>query len=126
LGYVEGRNIRIEYRWADGHYDRLPRLATELVELKVDLIVCTGGAPSARAAKAATKTIPVVFLTRDPVATGLVTSVARPGGNLTGIDLITAELDAKRLEILKETLPTARQSFNLPTALHYAKIWLAT
>jgi putative ABC transport system substrate-binding protein len=109
FGYVEGRNIRIEYRWADGHYDRLPRLAKELVELKVDLIVCTGGAPSARAAKAATKTIPVVFLTRDPVATGLVTSVARPGGNLTGIDLITAELDAKRLEILKETLPTARQ-----------------
>ena len=109
LGYVEGRNFRIEYRWADGHYERLPRLAKELVELNVDVLVSTGGAPSALAAKAATKTIPVVFLSRDPVATGLVASVARPGGNLTGIDLIPAELDAKRLEILKETLPTARQ-----------------
>jgi len=109
FGYVEGRNIRIQYRWADGHYERLPRLAKELVELNVDVLVCTGGAPSARAAKAATKSIPVVFLTRDPVATGIVASVARPGGNLTGIDLLPAELDAKRLEILKEALPNARQ-----------------
>jgi len=109
FGYVEGRNIRIEYRWADGHYERLPGLAREVVGLNVDVIVSVGGTPTARAAKAATKNIPVVFLARDPVASQLVASVARPAGNLTGIDLIAAELDAKRLEILKEALPAARQ-----------------
>jgi putative ABC transport system substrate-binding protein len=105
LGYVEGRNIAIEYRWAEGNYQRLPDLAKELVGLNVDLIFAIGGIPSARAAKAATKTIPIVFFARDPVAAGIVSSIARPGGNLTGLDVFTADLDAKRLEILKEALP---------------------
>jgi ABC-type uncharacterized transport system substrate-binding protein len=87
FGYLEGRNIHIEYRWADGHYERLPGLAKEVVGMNVDVIVSVGGTPTARAVKAATKSIPVVFLIRDPVASGLVASVARPGGNLTGIDL---------------------------------------
>jgi putative tryptophan/tyrosine transport system substrate-binding protein len=105
LGYVEGRNIAIEYRWAEGNYQRLPDLAKELVGLNVDLIFAIGGIPSARAAKAATKTIPIVFFARDPVAAGIASSIARPGGNLTGLDVFTADLDAKRLEILKEALP---------------------
>jgi putative ABC transport system substrate-binding protein len=107
LGYVEGRTIVIEYREAEGHFERLPNLAKELVGLNVDIIVTAGGAPSALAAKAATKTIPVVFLAGGVVAGGLVSSLPRPGGNLTGLDVLVGELDPKRLEILKEALPRA-------------------
>jgi putative ABC transport system substrate-binding protein len=105
LGYVEGRNIVIEYRWAEGNYERLPGLAKKLVSLNLDLIVSTGGNPTVQAASAATKTIPIVFLTSDPVAAGVVLSLARPGGNLTGLDVFSIELDVKRLGLLKEALP---------------------
>jgi putative ABC transport system substrate-binding protein len=107
LGYVEGKNIVIEYRWAEGHYERLPDLARELVGRNLDLIVSTGGRPTVVALHAATKTVPVVFLTVDPLGEGMVLDLARPGGNLTGLDVFSAELDTKRLQILKETLPTA-------------------
>ena len=103
LGYVEGKNIVIEYRFADGKNDRLPELAGELVSLKVDVIVTT---PNASAAKNATKAIPVVFVAAgDPVAQGVVASLAQPGGNLTGLTVLAPELSGKRLELLKETSP---------------------
>ena len=105
LGYVEGRNIVIQYRWAEGDYERLPGLAKELVGLNLDLIVAGGGPSSALAVKAATKTIPVVFLGGPAVDTGIVPSIARPGGNLTGFDVLGVDLDTKRLELLKEALP---------------------
>ena len=105
LGYVEGKNIAFEYRYADNKLDRLPALADELVRLKVDVLV-TPGTPEALAAKNATKTIPIVFLgVADPVAAGLVDSLARPGGNITGFTNIGAVLAGKRLELLKETIP---------------------
>ena len=107
LGYVEGRNLVIEGRWAEARYERLPDLARELVRLNVDLIVTPDGAPPALAAKAATKTTPIVFYAGDAVVSGLVSSIARPGGNLTGVSGLTAGLDAKRLEILKEAMPSA-------------------
>ena len=105
LGYVEGQNISVEYRWADWKPDRIPALAEELVRLKVDVIVAVAG-PTVRAVGKAVKTIPVVFLTGgDPVGTGLVASLDRPGGNLTGVSLLTSELNAKRLELLKQAVP---------------------
>jgi putative ABC transport system substrate-binding protein len=107
LGYAEGRNLAIEYRWAAGKYDRLPGLARELVRLPVDLIVAPDGVAPTLAAKAATRTIPVVFFAGDAVESGLVQTLAHPGGNLTGVSGLTAGLDVKRLEILKEAVPTA-------------------
>jgi putative ABC transport system substrate-binding protein len=107
-GYVEGQNVAIEYRWAEGHYDRLPALATDLVGRKVDVIVAGGGPAPARAAKNATSSIPIIFATGgDPVDFGLVASLARPGGNLTGVSLLARELMPKRLELLSELVPQA-------------------
>jgi len=106
-GYVEGRNIAIEYRWAETHFDRLPALAADLVNRNVDLIVTEGGDVSVHAAKQATSTIPVVFHTNsDPVASGLVASLARPGGNLTGFSM--HGLAAKRVELISELVPQAK------------------
>jgi putative tryptophan/tyrosine transport system substrate-binding protein len=105
LGYVEGKNIAIEYRYADARFDKLPALADELIRLKVDVLVTTA-TPAAQAAKNATRTIPIVFLgMADPVAAGLVNSLARPGGDVTGFTNIAPVLAGKRLELLKETVP---------------------
>src|SRR5215831_8903737 len=107
-GYVEGRNVAIEYRWAEGHNDRMPGLVAEFVERKVDVIVAGGGIPAAMAAKKATAAIPIVFAVGvDPVAVGLAASLAHPGGNLTGVSLLNAELTPKRLDLLSELVPQA-------------------
>jgi putative ABC transport system substrate-binding protein len=105
LGYIEGKNILVEYRYAEGKLDRIPSLVTELVQLKVDVLV-SPALPAIRAAKQATKTIPILMLTNvDPVATGIVDSLARPGGNITGLARFMTELSGKRLELLKEVVP---------------------
>jgi putative tryptophan/tyrosine transport system substrate-binding protein len=107
-GYVEGQNLAISYRWAEGQYDRLPALAADLVGRKVDVIVTQGGLSSALAAKSATSTIPIVFSAADPVGAGLVASLARPGGNLTGFSIMAPELMPKGLELISELVPQAR------------------
>ena len=106
LGYVEGQNIAVEYRWAEGKNERLPRLAAELVHAKVDVLVANGGMPSIRAAQQATQTIPIVIAGAvDPVGTGLVASLARPGGNITGTTLVLEALVGKQLELLIQVVP---------------------
>jgi putative ABC transport system substrate-binding protein len=107
-GFVDGRNCKIEYRWAQGDYATLPAFAEELVKLPVDILVSGGGTPAAQAARAATGTIPIVFVASDPVAIGLVRSIARPGGNATGISLLNPELATKRVQLLAELVPKAR------------------
>jgi putative ABC transport system substrate-binding protein len=128
LGYIEGQNIAIEYRYADGRSNRAPEHAAELVRLKVDIIVVTAGDPWIRAAKNATKTIPIVMvgLESDPVRAGFVESLARPGGNVTGLTRLTRELGGKRLELLKEVVPKLARVAVLydpadPPSLHEVK-----
>jgi len=107
-GFIEGRNVAIEFRWAEGQFDRLPAMATDLISRKVTVIVAGGSVVSVRAAIAATQSIPIVFTTAtDPVATGLVSSLSRPGGNVTGITLLAGQLVPKLLELLREVLPAA-------------------
>jgi putative ABC transport system substrate-binding protein len=106
-GYVEGQNVAIEFRWAEGHSDRLPALAADLVRRQVAVIFATGGPPGVLAAKAATTTIPIVFISSDPLRFGIVTSLSRPDANLTGVGVFTASMGAKRLELLRELVPAA-------------------
>jgi len=107
-GYIDGQNVEIEYRWAEGQYNRLPALAAELVQRQVSVLVAGGGTPTAMAAKAATRTIPIVFAVAvDPVDVGLVGSLIRPGGNLTGVTDLDVEVGPKRLELVRELLPGA-------------------
>jgi putative ABC transport system substrate-binding protein len=113
-GFIEGQNVAIEFRWAHGQYDRLPALADELVRRQVNVLVAVGGEPSPLAAKRATSTIPIVFgVGSDPVSIGLVESFSRPGGNVTGVTLMTALMEPKRLGLLRELVPGA-----LLVALH--------
>lgn len=107
MGFVEGQNAVIAFRWAEGHYERLAALASELVDLHVTVLFAAGGSPSALAAKASTSTIPIVFLASDPVILGLVSSLNQPGGNVTGFSNVATELPGKSLGLLKQTVPTA-------------------
>ena len=109
MGHVEGRSVVVDYRWADSRVERLPGLVSELLALKPDVIVSTGGVPAAMAVKAATSSVPVVFITGDPLAEGLVASLSKPGGNMTGVALLADEVESKRLELLKQVLPKARR-----------------
>jgi putative tryptophan/tyrosine transport system substrate-binding protein len=109
IGYVEGQNVAIEYRWAEGDYDRLPTMANELAHRPAAVLVASGGTTVARAAKAATGTIPIVFATADdPVVNGLVASLNRPGENITGVALLSNELAAKRFGLVRELIPQAK------------------
>jgi len=107
VGYAEGRNVHIAFRWAEGRYDRLPALAAELVEIQVAVILAAGGSQTGLAAKAATSTIPIVNIGSDPDRVGLVASLNRPGGNVTGVSLLSWPVTPKRLELLRELVPTA-------------------
>ena len=119
LGYVEGQSVAIEYRWADGKSERLLDLATELARMKVDIIVTLGGLPPAQAAQRATRAIPIVATgTADPVAAGLVTSLARPGGNITGPTIISDQLVGKELELLREVVPKVTRVAVLWNPIH--------
>jgi putative ABC transport system substrate-binding protein len=107
-GYVEGQNAAVEYRWADGHYDRLPSLVADLVRQRVTVIATLGSTPAALAAKAATTAIPIVFLTGgDPLQVGLVASLNKPSGNITGVTSLNVEVGPKRVELLHEVVPSA-------------------
>jgi len=106
-GYIEGQNVRIEYRWARGQYEQLPAMVAELTKIPVAVIAATGGEPSGLAAKTATSIIPIVFIVGDPIKLGLVTSYSRPGGNATGINALTPTLEAKRLGLLHDVVPGA-------------------
>jgi putative ABC transport system substrate-binding protein len=107
-GFVDGRNVLVEFYWAEGRYERLPALAAEIARRPVDVIVAAGGEPAALAAKAATSTIPIAFVIGgDPVKTGLVASYSRPGGNATGVNILTRSLEAKRIGLLRELVPQA-------------------
>ena len=107
-GYVEGQNLHIAFRWAEGHYERLPALAANLVEIRVALIAAAGGQASGLAAKAVTSTVPIVFVSgEDPVKLGLVAGLNRPGGNATGVSMFLSEMEAKRLALLRELIPGA-------------------
>ena len=109
LGYVEGRNIAVEFRWGDGKSDRLPALVDELLALKPEIIAAFGGAVTVRAVTAATATVPIVFITGDPVAEKIVPNMARPGGNATGFAVLAGELEPKRLELLQQMLPRVKR-----------------
>jgi ABC-type uncharacterized transport system substrate-binding protein len=126
-GFVEGQNVALDYRWAEGQFDRLAGLAADLVRRQVAVIVTIGGDPSALAAKAATSTIPIVFATgSNPLKSGLVTSLSRPGGNITGVSAFIAEIEPKRLELLRELRPHATTTVALvnPGAITRAEIQL--
>src|SRR5438270_3702765 len=108
VGYVEGQNLAIEYRWAEGNYDRLPALAADLASRKVEVIAIAGGPSPTLAAKGAISIIPIVFVDGDPIGDGLVASLARPDGNLTGVSILVVEINPKRLELLSELVQQAR------------------